>query len=349
MNRINFNAAAGLGLMAALFGQATPAAAQAREDVTPPSDAQSLACLQRPADQPVFPPRATYERSSAWVRVGLRFSTPTAPPEVEILANTMREDQLDTVQRYVKRYRLPCLQASDGSVQAVQEFKFNNSELAPLPVPPDRPRATPSCIVQPTERISINQLVPSRQIEHVVLTMAFTPSTSGTPAAPQVKVLYTDASSEVLRSVTEWAAQSRMPCLTGESAAAQGPVVLRQSFNFRPYGHRGYTFKDARFPLPKFLGMVKDLEGLKADFDFDTMNCPFKVNYTVYGPRLPNEVTAGRPVNPNRVPFLKWLAARDLNFKSDKMANDLFGEIVQIDVPCGKLALGDETTTTSSL
>lgn len=336
------------GVFALLIG-AEGAWAQSRSDVTPLSEAQSLACLKRPDDKPVFPPRPKPDGSSRWVRLLLRFSSPSEAPALEILANTLQEDQLKVVRRYVEGYRLPCLQASDGSVQAVQEFNFNNSELAPLPMPPDRPHNPSACIIQPTYGVSLSGGGDPREIEHVVLTMAFTAKGPSGPGTPDIKVLYTDASPETVRDVTEWAAQSRMPCLTVESEGTRGPVVLRQSFSIRPYGHRGYTFTNARLSLAQFLGMADDLDTLKADFDLDSMGCPFNVNYTIYGPRLPNEVEAGQPVNPNRLAFLQWMAARELRFKSAKMANDLFGETVQIEVPCGKLRLGDETTTGSSL
>jgi len=338
----------------ALLLSANSACAQARTEATPASEAQSLACLQRPAEPPTFPPRSDLDRGSPWARVLLRFSTPTAAPEIEILANTLREDQLKVVRRYVDRYRLPCLQPSDGSVQAVQEFNFNNSGLAPLPMPPDRPSIPTACIVQPADGVRIDESTSSRDVEHVVLTLTFFPTrqpsggSSDASGIPEVKVLYTNASPEAVRATVAWAARSRMPCLTGETDALKGPVVMRQQFTTLPPGYRVYALNNAQLPLTRFLGMVQDLDTLKADFDFDTMNCPFKVNYTIYGPRLPNEVEAGQPVNPNRLSFLKWLEARDLRLKPDKMANDLFGQTIQIDVPCGKLKLGDETTAVAS-
>lgn len=321
-----------------LLTGAGTAAAQASQDVSPPSPAQSLSCLTRPEAPPEFPKRSKYDRTGAFARVQLRFTAPDQGPEMALLSNTMRDDQLDAVRRHVAQYRLPCLQASDGAVQAVQEFKWNNSELDPLPLPPARPGDQPLCVVQPAEAMSIRQIMPTRAIEHVVLTMVFTP---GGPPQPEIHVLYTDASEQVLEAVREWVGQTRMPCLTGvtPASARKEPVVLRQTFHFRPYGHRAFTFTDARLSLTRFLGMTQDVERLKADFDFNSMHCPFKVNYTIYGPRLPNEVTAGRPVDPNRVAFLRWLSERNFDFKTEKMANDLFGQTVQIDIPCGQLAL----------
>lgn len=335
-----------LGVFALLIG-AGSASAQSTNNVTPLSEAQSLACLKRPEGKPDFPDLPNFDRSERWMRVLLRFSAPDAAPQVEVLGNTMREDQVDVVQRYVKRYRLPCLKASDGKVGVVQEFRFNNSGLDPLPMPPERPLAV-ACVVQPPDGVNLTQTIDRRRTEHVVLTMAFEASPSRGAGKPQIKVLYADASPSVLEAITDWAARTRVPCMTGETDETQGLVVLRQHFIVRPSDERAYTINDGRLSLVRFLGMTRDLDSLKANFDFDTMSCPFKVNYTIYGPRLPNEVDAGHPLDPNRLAFLKWLEARDLNLKSEKMANDLFGQVLQIDVPCGRLKLGDETTAATS-
>ena len=94
--------------------------------------------------------------------------------------------------------------------------------------------------------------------------------------------------------------------------------------------------------------MTEGIREVEAEFDLKTMNCPFKVNYEIYGPHLPNEVRTGGKPDPNRVAFLKWLAERQINFKNEKQANDLFGATLQINVPCGVLSLHSKSAAAPS-
>ncbi len=129
-------------------------------------------------------------------------------------------------------------------------------------------------------------------------------------------------------------ASYRMPCRN----AGDKLQAMRQHFTIRPSNESRYTLKREVFSLREFLGLTVKPDELRAQFDFNTMACPFKVNYTSYGPSLPNEVSAGKR-DPNRLAFLNWLRERQLGFKNDKEANDLFGRVLQIEVPCGTLNL----------
>ena len=91
--------------------------------------------------------------------------------------------------------------------------------------------------------------------------------------------------------------------------------------------------------LMEFLGLTQGLDRLEADFDLNTMRCPFKVNYEHRSPVMPNRITGGGQVDPNRVAFLKWLGERNLSFNDEKQAGALFGQTLQIDIPCGVLSL----------
>jgi len=300
-----------LGLSLCLFAAllAVPAAAHAQTDVTPRSPAQSLSCLLRPETTPSYPSRLDKTSGNWQMRVLLRFEQADAPPKVEVLANTAIEALQDQVFRYLKGYRLPCLLPSDGVVRAVQEFSFRNSERAPAPLDPDD--AEPSCTVLPRRDVN-PPYMRGKEVMHVVAVAIFS---GGGDQAPEVKIIHSTATPDLDRLAVERMSENR-------PAAASLNVLKREVFG-----------------LGEFLGMTKGAEQLQAFFDFRTMGCPFKVNYHIYAPVLPNETRVVGSKDPNRQPFLRWLSERELNLSSAKVANDLFGQVMQIDIPCGDLNL----------
>lgn len=307
-------------------------------DISPPSPAQSLNCLLRPDQPPKFPQRGSYDRSSGFARVKLKFTSPDKAPEVQLLTNSLREDMLDVVTRYVDRYRLPCLQPADGTVSAVQEFEFSNSQKAPLPLAPDEPTLrgrSDLCYTRPKQDMVFNTLNAGREVNNVVITMTFA---GDGEQPPEVKVLHAQAVPFAIDTVVAWASGSRMSC----RKAGDPPVVLRQSFQLYPPGVQRRVLKVEQLNLVDFLGMTQNPQADGVRFDFNTMACPFNVNYTAYGPALPNEVTDGEK-KADRAIFIDWLSRQNLNFSSPKQARALFGETLQIRVPCGELDLQAKT------
>lgn len=329
--RSRINAPKGRLLAAFSMAAALAGGAQAQTDSTPPSVAQSLSCLSKPSSRIEYPAQHRLDRGSGFMRLRLHFEKPDAAPRVEVLSNTAREDMQDRVYRYVADYRLPCLKPADGTVSAVQEFHFSNTDMEDLPVPEAPQRRLAFCIVMPREDVRPIQSL-SSQVQHVVASAVF--SGKG-DQAPEVKFLHSSGDKRLEEAVIERLQAYRLPCRTGK----EEPQALHQQFTFVPVGHRRFVLKHDAFTLPAFLGMTQGAQQLKVFFDFNTMNCPFKVNYTLYGPALPNEVEVGGESDPNRVPFLKWLSQRQLAFSSDKQARELFGQTLQIQVPCGQLDL----------
>lgn len=316
-------------ILGLLGGPGIAAHAQTK-DVTPPSAAQSLKCLVRQEKLPVYPHQHELNRTEGFMRVQLHFSKADAPPRIEVLVSTAAPEMQERTFRYLEGYRLPCLSASEGTVKAVQEFSFKNTDREPLPVEADRKQEF--CIVMPREPIEVPQsFLGSRHVEHVVAVASF--SGDG-QQAPEVTLIHSTASRSVETMVRERLAQYRMPCRSG----AEPPQSMHQQFSFSPAGERRYVLKREVFGLAEFLGLTAGVRQLQAEFDFATMGCPFKVDYTIYGSSLPNEVRSDKK-DPNRISFLKWLSERQIAFANDKQANELFGQTVQIQVPCGSLNL----------
>jgi hypothetical protein len=315
--------------------------AQAQTEVRAKSEAQSLACLVKPAKPPRFPEKHKLDRGHGAMRVMLSFTKPDAAPRVEVLFNSAREDMQDEVLDHLRRYRLPCLTPQDGTVKAVQEFSFNNTDRDATPLPAERRGDEPPfCLVMPRRDMEGWRTVGRQEVEHVVIAATFAGDGS---QPPEVKVIHSTGSASAEAAVRARVAEYRMPCRTGK----EEPQSFQQQFTHTPSGHRRHVFKREAFRLVEFLRMTREPRQLKASFDFSSMGCPFKVSYLVYGGAVPNEAKvkgeAGPSTDPNKLPFLNWLASLQLGFKDDAQANDLFGSELQIDVPCGTLNLDGES------
>jgi len=331
---MRFLSAASCGLLLAL------GAAQAQTEVRARSEAQSLACLVKPDQPPRFPEKHKLDRGHGAMRVMLSFNKPDAAPQVEVLFNSAREDMQDEVHAHLRRYRLPCLTPQDGTVKAVQEFSFSNTDRQATPLPPERSgEEPPFCLVMPRHDMESWPSFSRQGIEHVVIAATFAGDGS---QPPEVKIIHSTASARAEAAVRARLAEYRMPCRTGKEERQS----FQQQFSYVPSGHRRHVFKREAFRLVEFLRMTREPRKLKASYDFNTMGCPFKVNYLVYGGAVPNEAKVkgeARPsADPNKLPFLTWLAGLQLSFKDDDQANDLFGSELQIDVPCGTLNLDGE-------
>ncbi|XHS79778.1 hypothetical protein ACFJGW_07305 [Burkholderiaceae bacterium UC74_6] len=325
---------ANVGRWVALLLWVVAGAASAQlTDITPRSDAQRLACLNRPAEPPMYPERDKYDHTTGFMRVQLSFRQPDEPPVVEVLVNTAREDMQDRVFSYLKRMRLPCLKVEDGTVVAVQEFNFRNGPIAPLPLDPAR-RMDEVCLVAPRDDMKWPGVFSVKQSEHIVATIAF--DGDGTQP-PLVRIVHSSAGEVFEDMVRNQVAKYRMPC----RKAGDRPVAFQQIFNLQAGDGRRFVLKQKVFSLMNFLALTEGVRQLKADFDLNTMGCPFKLNYQIMAPALPNNVVLLGPVDPNKLAFVRWIAERRLQL-DDRMANEFFGEILQVEVPCGHLKLDPE-------
>jgi hypothetical protein len=235
------------------------------------SSAQSLNCLVTPKETLRYPARDKYDRQSGLVRVQLHFEKADAPPRVQILANTAREEMVEMVQDHVRKYRLPCLSGSDGTVSAVQEFAFSNTEQQPLPVSAT-PRPMPNfCVVAPTDSVPVPPLG-SDYSEHLIIEFTFD---GDGQSPPKLATAFSTGWASFEREVKNWASQYRMPC----RRAGDPPISAKQQFSYFPASGGPYRWKKEVFSLPEFLRMTKGWESLAADFDLKTMDCPFLVNY----------------------------------------------------------------------
>lgn len=323
-------------IVAALLG-ACALGASAQTEVVARSEAQRLGCLVKPANPPRYPQRNQLDHGHGAMRLLLKFSQADAKPAVEVLFNSAREDMQDEVFDYVARYRLPCLQPEDGVVSAVQEFSFQNHDRDPTPMPTESAAGDrqPLCIVMPRRQLDYRIGFAKPEAEHLVAHITFK---GDGQQPPEVKFAYARASGQFEKAVREWVSEYRMPCRTAQDK----PRTIEQRFSMFPDNKRRHGFKRERFGLTEFLALTREPLKLKAHFDLQTMGCPFSVAFVVGGGGVPNKASVRGPVDPNKVGFLRWLEALQLNFKSEDVANDVFGSQLQIDVPCGTIDLEGE-------
>lgn len=314
---------------------AASAAAQTEKVVL--SKAQRLECLSRPGASPRFPPSDESRDRSGAMRVLMKFNRPDAPPQVQVLYNQASEEMQDKVFDHVARYRLPCLQADDGTVTAVQDFVFDGADQDPLTVPePGRPGATFHCLVLPRYDFQYSGDSGRYRSEKVRVEMTFSGAGNEPPA---VQLTFSRATRRFEQAVKDRVSEYRMPCRTAQDK----PVTAVQHFSYSPSGQE-FRLARTRFGLMEFLGQTEQPDKLKARFDLRTMGCPFSLKYEIGGGTVPNgasELPAGGASDPNKVAFLRWLEGLKFNFGSRELADDLFGSVLQIDVPCGLLHLGE--------
>lgn len=309
--------------------------ASAQTEVVVRSEAQRLGCLVKPDNPPRYPQRNKLDREHGAMRLMLKFSKPDAKPAVEVLFNAAREDMQDQVFDYVARYRLPCLRPEDGEVTAVQDFSFQNNDRDPTPMLVDTEGRPPLCVVMPRRQLDYRMGIGRPETEHLVAEISFK---GDGQQPPEVRFSYSRASARFEQAVREWVSEYRMPC----RSAQDKPRVIEQRFSMYPDNKRRYGFRRERFPLAEFLAMTREPTKLDAHFDLKTMGCPFKVDFVVGGGGYPNKASVRGRADPNRAGFLAWLQGLQLDFKTEDMANDLFGAELQVDVPCGTLDLKGE-------
>lgn len=317
----------------------TVGVSQGQTEVHPLSAAQSLSCLSKPAQALKYPELNQLDRGFGAMRLKLSFRAPQTPPEVEVLYSSARPDMQELVFNYVAAYRLPCLAAADGVVSAVQEFSFTNNDLDATPIPPERPQRgdeLPFCLVMPREEIDLGNGLRANGTEHVVIVATFA---GDGLQPPGVSIVHSTHNPHFERLVRERLAQYRMPC----RKAGSPPQSFQQQFSFFPSDQTRYGLKREVFGLVEFLALTRNPLEQKVRFDFNTMGCPFKVDYWIYGGSVPNEATVmgvdRRKSDPNKLPFLAWLASLEIKFASKRQADDLFGSQLQINVPCTVLNL----------
>lgn len=333
-------ATAAIGLLAALLG-AAPAHAQATDiSLAAPDPAHGpLSCLQQPAEPLDYPDEARRLQLGGTVRIAMTFSRPDAAPEVEVLARFASDRLVNAARERVATYRLPCQTAGQAPVRAIQTFVFRPQASVPVhwtrPAEEQDPALLASlraCLRTPAEHVKVGASKFDPRVGNAFLKLTFT----APDQPPAIETLYASTSGNTLEAMAAHANAYRLPCLPADSR----PVSFVQHFVFRSHDAGRASFKE-EVTLRDFLSNIKGIREREADFDFDTMSCPFTVAWRLGLPAVPNNVGEIGGHDRNRTDFLAWLATLEMDLKPDRFER-LLGRTVKIEVPCGHLRLAPQ-------
>lgn len=315
--------------------------AQAQLKPIDPLIETTLACLKKTDAAIAYPEQDLAMRRGGMVRFGLRFTAPDRAPEVEVYYRNASDEMLSELHWYVRAYRVPCMQSGAVPVSAVQEFVFTPRQTDPVtwsqprPLPDDENAAKHekeifACLRNGKQELEYSGSYTSREAANALVQLKFTSA----DAPPEVTWLYSSLAPVQQSTVLDYVRHYRVPCLPPGTE----PVIGRQHFHFSPPDAERRAFKGA-VPLMSFLSSIKGVRSLRADFDFETMSCPFQVAWQLGRPALEdNSVGQLGKSDPNRTEFLAWLAKLEMALKPREL-QALLGESLVINVPCGRLLL----------
>lgn len=337
-----------LALAACLLGG--PAAAQ--QAVLEPSAAQL--CLSHggaKGEQPEYPLIAFKEGRPGRVTMALRFTGPNLRPAVTVLAKEGNAETIDSfvesVERFVRAYRVPCLAANAAPVELVFDFVFRPNDRQvhwrkPQDADADAQRVQLACLVHqsgekgpayPYDALRLN--VQGR----VLLRLRF----EAADQPPVAEVLTREQAGAGLNSrrglrllaapLEQWAAGYRLPCYQGR------PLTTTLTFVYRIEGE-AYGFKPG-LTLPTLLPMVSGIARQRLDFDTTRMACPFDVQLQYLRPLQANWVAEVGSPDPARRPLLDWLAQIELKV-AETALDSVFADTALITVPCMKINLNPQ-------
>ena len=322
----------------ALAGCCLGAQSQGLQLDQPPSQLECLTSTQPQHKRPEFPEAALKAAQIAVTRIRLRFVSADQAPVVDVTYNSGDESFARVVREFVTNYRLPCLSATAGAVEATQEFQFVSRGLEPLVVfgPPRSRFRTISDLdaecLAPIRNAAPPDYPADARNRGVVGTVVVLVKFLSSDAEPQVKVLY-DAGSNLLANVVRNAVgRYRLPCMK----PGEPPLSGMQSFTFT-LGEAESRLQP-NVTLIQLAAMIKDVAAQKVRFDFNTMGCPFDLTFLPYRPYTTNRVSELVTSDPNRRELLEWLRNVTLDVPAHAMKT-VIGNSTTVSVPCGVLDL----------
>ncbi len=320
---------AALAMVACLLA----ASAAAQQVALAPSAA--LQCLTHQAaksDRPEYPFVAFKSNKPGRVKVALRFTGPALRPAVKVLETDGEQDMVasfvESVEDFVRGYRVPCHDGSAVPVELVFDFVFRRDDrqvhwLEPVDgSAPQRQRMLDCVLHTSGEKPEYpNSALWNRVQGRVLALLHF----EAPDAPPRAELLSQSSARPLAHYVESWVQGYRMPCHQGGPISSVWTfvfVIEGDAFGFKP----GLTFRN-------LLPMVKDIRKQRLNFDFNRMACPFDVKLQYRRPALHNLVAEVGSPDPARRPFLDWLAQLELDL-SRRTLDATYGDTVEFQVPC---------------
>jgi len=318
-----------LVLLSTLAGVAS-VSAQTLAALPDADEVAALQCLTKACDAVQWD-AATAARQGL-IRVALRFTQADAAPVVSVISNTLGEAAERLVLARVSGYRLPCLSATLGAqgVELTQEFRSGASsgevERPARLIQGILPASV--CLLQPPANEVLQRLdrLPPDFTGRVMIQSRFT---GGAEDAPQNVLLFSNAPVRLSDALMKRADSIRMVC----RKPGDRPQTLRQSFVFE-VGSARRKQPPTGLNLEGWMQLVRAQPAAATEFDFNSMRCPFEIEWRTLQPVAGNEArTAGR-AEADRAEFLAW--AGELRLAGGEVQErEWFGERMRIQVPCG--------------
>lgn len=313
------------------------ATAQAMTLLPETVDASRFDCLTRVEGAPStieYPERERFEGTGGTVRVRMEFLDQRKGPLVEVLASP--NDALSwAVRRFVDDYRLPCFKKSEQRAFAIQEFAFHPRDARPVTW------AHPVVVGQVMDDCKLVGFEKARSTRYPSKAMRegkegrilglVTFDGPGVPA--KVTILHGGGHRALDEAMVAAMEQVSLECA---SSGGQWPRRAMQLFVFQIAGEARTRFKDQ--DLKTFVTWIDQLDSHKVRFDFDSMSCPFEVEFHLYQPYGANAVGEVGKTDPNRQALLTWLRSVALRLPP-KLMDEVLGRSLRIAVPCGLLDL----------
>lgn len=282
---------------------------------------------------PDYPTDELNVKAAGKVSVRLSFKSRTLPPKVTVLEKVGTYKFVESVERFVEKYRLPCMTALSGEVIAEQTFIFNPENGGPVQfneVSDANSTALDERCISGTLRgiFYPGQAAEEGKGGNVLVSYSF----SAANEEPQLTVLYNARSERLASAVRGYLKEFRYTC----PIPADKPVKLTQTFKFILEGADRVAFKD--FSLVEFLQSVKraDLRGAK--FDFKLMGCPFDISVRVRRPYAKNVVGEYGVKNPARSEFIGWVSELTMELPESSEPY-LIDQSLKVSVPCMAISL----------
>ena len=312
--------------------------AHAAEQLPLLSPSAALGCLMPSAAERgelAYPQEALESKDGGKVSVELHFKGPDEEPRVRMLSENALSSLQDAVRKHVRQFRVPCIKAGEEPVVLRQDFLFVPNDgrkvitTTASDVADERRKVQMRCLARPGPNKTPEYPAEDQRFGRqgkVFVSMRFTSS----ERPPELQVLASDATGNMLNEVTDFVRGYRLPCLQDRELSMD---VL---FNFRMDGCSRTRLND--MSLRSFVAAARDLQR-PAYFDLGTMACPFELRVSYQRPHRPNAVgELDGPVEA-RKPFLDWLSQITLRLP-EQSNTAVLGEEFTLAVPCGKVDLG---------
>lgn len=329
---------------AACAAAAWPAAAGAQQSEAEPS--ASARCLTPAGGQrgePEYPFDALKANRGGRLKVELVFRYPDWAPDVVVLESEGGQEFVDAVREHVRRFRVPCLQPGEAPARLRQEYVFlpdNRAAYSTDPSDADAARwsSLTACLRHVSGARHPEYPLRARQtgaMGRVIATLRFS-----APDQPPEQLLYARSpDGPLVKSVRDWVAGYRLPCLEGAPITASLTFVFLLSEGARDPAQ--YGFKP--LTLRQWLATVRNVRQQPLKLDTTQMGCPFDLRVQYRQPHLPNRVDQLGNWRPEREPLLRWLRGTELDLPAGAL-DAVYGDMATVTVPCLRIDIDPSRT-----